>query len=80
MLKLAARRREGGMRSAMTMQGHDELVFEVPREEKDLLVDLVRQEMEGVFLLKVPLKVDITVGRNWDQSLVQRPDQPENAM
>jgi hypothetical protein len=28
----------------------------------------------------VPLKVDITVGRNWDQSLVQRPDQPENAM
>jgi len=80
MLKIAARLREGGMRSAMTMQVHDELVFEVPREEKDLLVDLVRQEMEGVFLLKVPLKVDITVGRNWDQSLVQRPDQPENAM
>ncbi len=80
MLKIAARLREGGMRSAMTMQVHDELVFEVPREEKDLLVDLVRQEMEGVFLLKVPLKVDITVGRNWDESLAQHPDQSENAM
>jgi len=55
------------------------LVF-LPREEKDLLVDLVRQEMEGVFLLKVPLKVDITVGRNWDESLAQHPDQSENAM
>ncbi|WP_175476612.1 DNA polymerase I [Syntrophus gentianae] len=69
MLKIAASLRERGMKSAMTMQVHDELVFEAPREEKDSLMDLVRQEMEGVLSLKVPLKVDITVGRNWDESI-----------
>ncbi len=69
MLRIAASLRERGMKSAMTMQVHDELVFEAPREEKDPLMDLVRQEMEGVLSLKVPLKVDITVGRNWDESI-----------
>ena len=68
MVKIAARLEERGMKSAMTMQVHDELVFEVPTEEKDALLDLVRQEMEGVVQLKVPLKVDIAAGRNWDEA------------
>jgi len=68
MVKIAARIEERGMKSAMTMQVHDELVFEVPTEEKDALLDLVRQEMEGVVQLKVPLKVDIAAGRNWDEA------------
>jgi DNA polymerase I len=69
MLKIAACIQDKKMNSAMTMQVHDELVFEVPQEEKVPLMDLVRQEMEGVFSLKVPLKVDIVVGRNWDEDL-----------
>jgi DNA polymerase I len=68
MLKIAALIQERGMKSAMTMQVHDELVFEVPEEERAPLMDLVRQEMEGVASLKVPLKVDIAVGRNWDEA------------
>ncbi|OPY11253.1 MAG: DNA polymerase I [Syntrophus sp. PtaB.Bin001] len=68
MLNITDRIKENGMNSAMIMQVHDELVFEAPREERDLLIDLVRQEMEGVVELKVPLKVDIAVGRNWDEA------------
>jgi DNA polymerase-1 len=68
MLRIAALIREKGMNSAMTMQVHDELVFEVPQEEKITLMNLVRQEMEGVVELKVPLKVDISSGLNWDEA------------
>jgi len=68
MLKIAACIQERRMKSVMTMQVHDELVFEVPKEEKEFLMDLVRQEMEGVVQLKVPLKVDIAVGQNWDEA------------
>ncbi len=51
--------------SLMIMQVHDELVFDVPAGEADTLTALVKEEMEGAFKLKVPLKVDITVGETW---------------
>jgi len=68
MLNIAALIKERGMNSAMIMQVHDELVFEVPEEEKDMLMNLVQQEMEQVVNLKVPLKVDIAAGYNWDEA------------
>jgi DNA polymerase-1 len=49
----------------MTLQVHDELVFEVPEPEVDVLSALVRDDMENVFNLKVPLVVDIGFGANW---------------
>ncbi len=49
----------------MTLQVHDELVFEVPEPEVDALSTLVREQMEGVFELAVPLVVDIGCGANW---------------
>jgi DNA polymerase-1 len=52
----------------MIMQVHDELVFELPAAEREALSALVRQEMEGVVSLKVPLKVEVAVGRNWDEA------------
>jgi len=52
----------------MIMQVHDELVFEVHSNEKDEVVALVKKEMEEVIKLKVPLKVDIFSGRNWDEA------------
>jgi DNA polymerase-1 len=55
----------GGLRSAMLLQVHDELVFECPPEEIDALSALVKREMEGVRELNVPLVVDIGVGDNW---------------
>ncbi|MCK4249626.1 MAG: DNA polymerase I, partial [Candidatus Omnitrophica bacterium] len=50
------------MRSVMIMQVHDELVFDMPKAEEQALRELVKEQMEGVIDLKVPLKVDITVG------------------
>ncbi len=55
----------GGYRTAMLLQVHDELVFEVPPEEIDQARQLVKREMEGVGQLAVPLVVDIGVGDNW---------------
>jgi DNA polymerase I len=54
--------------ASMIMQVHDELVFEVPLAEKKEVLALVKTEMEGVIKLKVPLKVDISSGRNWDEA------------
>ncbi|MCK4422533.1 MAG: DNA polymerase I, partial [Candidatus Omnitrophica bacterium] len=53
------------LRSVMIMQVHDELVFDMPKDEEQALRELVKEQMEGVIDLKVPLKVDITVGENW---------------
>ncbi len=55
----------GGLKSRMTLQVHDELVFEVPEEESDVMRTLVREQMENVHPLTVPLLVEIGVGRNW---------------
>lgn len=54
--------------SAMILQVHDELVLEVPSEEKEEVMALVKREMEEVVSLQVPLKVDIGSGRNWDEA------------
>jgi DNA polymerase-1 len=56
------------LRSAMILQVHDELVLEVPSEEKEEVMALMKQEMEEVISLQVPLKVDIGSGRNWDEA------------
>ncbi|MGC2321253.1 MAG: DNA polymerase I [Terriglobales bacterium] len=53
------------MRSRMTLQVHDELVFDAPQDEAEELRSLVRKEMEDVYPLKVPLLVEIGVGPNW---------------
>ena len=68
MINIARCIAEGNFSTNMIMQVHDELVFEVPLEEKDEVMDLVRREMEEVIELKVPLKVDISSGRNWDEA------------
>jgi DNA polymerase-1 len=52
----------------MLLQVHDELVFEVPEGELDAVMPMVREEMEGIYPLRVPLKVDINKGRNWDEA------------
>jgi DNA polymerase-1 len=44
---------------------HDELVFEVPESEVDVMRPLVREHMEEGYSLAVPLRVEIGVGTNW---------------
>ena len=65
MIRIDADLRERGLKSRMTLQVHDELVFEVPEEEVDVMRSLVREQMEQVHPLTVPLLVEIGVGKNW---------------
>jgi DNA polymerase-1 len=54
-----------GLNTKMVLQVHDELVFDVPRSEQDIVLPLIREIMENVVKLDVPLIVDIGVGENW---------------
>ena len=65
MIRIDRELRERGLRSRMTLQVHDELVFEAPETEVDDLRTLVREQMEKVQTLRVPLTVEIGVGKNW---------------
>jgi DNA polymerase-1 len=47
---------------------HDEIILEVPPEELDQIKKLVKQEMEGVWQLKIPLKVNLDTGQNWSEA------------
>ncbi len=57
--------RKRGLKSRMTLQVHDELVFEVPEREVEAMKPLVREHMEEAHALAVPLLVEIGVGPNW---------------
>ncbi|MGD8264482.1 MAG: DNA polymerase I, partial [Desulfobacterales bacterium] len=68
MIQVDSALRQKKLKSAMLLTVHDELVFEVPPEELDDLTRLVGDIMEGVWKLKVPLKVNLNHGRNWDEA------------
>lgn len=68
MIRIHERLKRDALRTRMLLQVHDELVFEVPEDEIDAVRSMVKAEMEGVYPLKVPLKVDINVGKNWDEA------------
>jgi DNA polymerase-1 len=65
MIRIDAALRKRGLKSRMTLQVHDELVFEVPEAEIEVMQTLVREQMEKVHPLTVPLLVEIGVGSNW---------------
>jgi len=65
MIRIDAALRERGLKSRMTLQVHDELVFEVPEGEVEVMKSLVREHMEKVHPLAVPLQVEMGVGANW---------------
>ena len=67
MIRLHEELRARGARSRLILQVHDELVLEVPEEERVEMVTLVKETMEGAFELDAPLKVDVAVGQNWEQ-------------
>jgi DNA polymerase-1 len=49
----------------MTLQVHDELLFDVPEDEIDTVRTLVKREMENVLELNVPIVADVGIGQNW---------------
>jgi DNA polymerase I len=65
MIEVDRRLSQSGLSARMLLQIHDELFFELPDHEIDQLSALVKEAMEGVMKLKVPLVVDVAVGKNW---------------
>src|SRR5579864_5173751 len=65
MIQIDAELRSSKLKSRMLLQVHDELLFEVPADEFDLMRQLVREKMESVHKLSVPLLVELGVGPNW---------------
>ncbi len=57
--------REGDWASRMLLQVHDELLFEVPKEEVEAVTALVVERMEGAMTLEVPLRVETGIGASW---------------
>ncbi len=68
MINIFRRIKNGDVDMKMLIQVHDELLFEIREDEVEKGVEIVRYEMENVFPLKVPLKVDIGIGRNWSEA------------
>ena len=68
MVRVERRLAEEGLRSRLVLQIHDELDFEVPVDEIDALSELVRETMEGVAELRVPLLADVSYGDNWAEA------------
>ncbi len=65
MIRIARLLADKKMQSRLLLQVHDELVFEAPVSERDDLKALVKKEMESVYPLNVPLRVDAGTGLNW---------------
>ena len=68
MVEVARLLEEKKMKSRLILQVHDELVFEVPDGERQLLEELVIDQMQKAAELKVPLLVDVAAGKNWAQT------------
>lgn len=65
MIEIHHELQERRLETMMILQVHDELVFEVPESEMDIVKKLVTEKMMNAYDLKVPLKVDLGVGDNW---------------
>jgi len=65
MIDMDARLKEEGLKSKLLLQVHDELIFEAPKEEIEILERIVPEVMENAIELVVPLKVDFDYGYTW---------------
>ena len=65
MIAIQRRLHTESWKSKMLLQVHDELVFDVPKDEIEPLKEMVKNEMENAFEINVPLVVDIGIGNNW---------------
>ncbi len=73
MIRLAGLLRQGGFRSRLLLQVHDELLLEVPRDELARVAPVVREAMETAMPLDVPLTVDVKSADDWE-SMTPLPD------
>ncbi len=65
MIDLFDKMKDMKLKSKMVLQIHDELIFDVVKEEEDILKKLVKEVMENTCELDVPLEVEVSIGTNW---------------
>jgi DNA polymerase-1 len=65
MVHIYQRLKEANFKAKMIIQIHDELVFDVPGEELKTITGMVRERMENVLELEVPIRVQMKMGKNW---------------
>ena len=68
MVKVYKAIKENNLKTKMIIQVHDELIFDVPKEELEKVKALVTDIMDNVTKLNVPLDVDINYGKNWAEA------------
>ena len=68
MIKVYERLKEEKVSAKLILQIHDELIIECDEKEKDIVKNILKESMENVYKLDLPLKVDICEGRNWYES------------
>jgi DNA polymerase-1 len=57
--------KETNLQARVLLQVHDEIILEVPEEETESCSKILRDVMEGIIQLKVPLKANVETGRSW---------------
>jgi DNA polymerase-1 len=65
MVNIGRKISNGSLKAELLLQVHDELVLEALKENSELVVSVIKYEMENVVKLKIPLRVDIGFGANW---------------
>lgn len=68
MIEIQHRLNSDGYRTKMILQVHDELDFSAPEDEVERLFEMVKEVMEGIVGLRVPLEVDVSAGSTWAQA------------
>ncbi len=68
MINVAKALADAGLKTRILLQVHDELVLEVPADEKEQAAELVRTAMESAVALEIPLLADVKFGKNWAQT------------
>lgn len=65
MVRIFNRLQAEGLRSKLILQVHDELVIDAPLEEKEIISEILKNEMEKAVVLNVPLVAEVHCGKNW---------------
>lgn len=68
MINIYNRFEQENFKSKMLLQVHDELVFDVHKDELEIIKPIIKQEMENAYKMSVPLDVEIGIGENWLQA------------
>ncbi len=65
MINVAKLLKENNLKSKLILQVHDELIVDTARDEKNIVVEILKSQMENAVKLSVPLPVDVNIGENW---------------